>query len=226
MSKNVLPKSLRLKIIELFGEGLSTLEVHDLVYEDSLQFVNSEKQLSKCLVRLKVEAGKLSQDPAAPIIDSEPLPGQKSFDNTIFHNIIKNLTEVTPNKEFEKATMPIAAHILKKYEGFNNLVYANYEKNFHNPPFDFFGFKNGKPFIVEFKGSLENFNSPGETQKRRMQELLARIDNLNVSLLQVKLKKGLYRILYNGELNYLFDGQEIPLEPVITWIQDQISNGQ
>ena len=39
-------------------------------------------------------------------------------------------------------------------------------------PFDFFGFKNGEPYIIELKCSLKYFYTPRETQKKRMQELL------------------------------------------------------
>ena len=130
------------------------------------------------------------------------------------------------SKDFEKACLPIVTDILLNYEGFTGLVDSNNVKGFHNPPFDFFGLKNGRPFIIEFKGSLENFNSPGETQKRRMQELLAKVDGLNISLLQVKLRRGKYRILYNQDLNLLFDGREVPLGPVISWIEDRIRESQ
>ena len=99
---------------------------------------------------------------------------------------------------------------------------ANARGNFHNPPFDFLGFKNDEPFMVEFKGLLENFNSPGETQKKRLQELLAQIEGLNVALLQVRLRNSDYRILYNDELKPLFDGNPAPLEPIEDWLKERI----
>jgi len=75
---------------------------------------------------------------------------------------------------------------------------------------------------VEFKGSLENLNYPGETQKNRLQELLARIEGLNVALLQVRLRNSDYRILYNDELKPLFDGNPAPLEPIEDWLKERI----
>ena len=77
-------------------------------------------------------------------------------------------------------------------------------------------------FIIEFKGSLENLNCPGETQKKRLQELLARIEGLNVALLQVRLRHSDYRILYNDELKSLFDGNPAPLEPIENWLKERI----
>jgi hypothetical protein len=110
------------------------------------------------------------------------------------------------------------------YEGFTDIIDSNDVKGFHNPPFDFLAFRGDKPFIIEFKGSLDNFNSPGETQNRRMLKILKRIKDLNIALLQVKLKKSQYRILYNRELELFFDGREAPLEPVVEWILDRIED--
>jgi len=71
--------------------------------------------------------------------------------------------------EFEKMMEPIVMDILCNYEDFKKVEAS---PNFRGTPFDFFGFKDGLPFIIEYKGSLKNFSYPGKTQKRRLQELL------------------------------------------------------
>jgi hypothetical protein len=224
VTEPVLPEQLRSTIIELFREGRSSLEVYDLVYQDAIRHVDSEGQLSRCIASLKGKAVPLSggnEEPkSAPVI----LPSPKSFDTAKHQNIISSLSETMSGKDFEKACQPIVTDILMNYEGFTDIIDSNDVKGFHNPPFDFLAFRGDKPFIIEFKGSLDNFNSPGETQKRRMLKILKRIKDLNIALLQVKLKKSQYRILYNRELELFFDGREAPLEPVVEWILDRIED--
>lgn len=151
-------------------------------------------------------------------------PKHKAFDKTKYLHIINRLSESMLGKDFEKACHPIVTDILTNYEGFTSIIDSNDVEGFHNPPFDFLGFRDDKPFIIEYKGSLGNFNSPGETQKMRLKELLERIKDLNIALLQVKLKEGKYRILCNQEMDLLFDGREAPLEPVVEWILDRIED--
>ncbi len=230
MHKPVLPKELRDIILSMFAEGASSIEVFDAVYEQAVEYVKSENHLSRCIASLKGLSAKKQgmkandserEDQAAETI---PLPQLKPFESSKYEEIINTLDKTTPGYEFEKACNPIVIDILKNYEGFDEIIDANAGGNFHNPPFDFLGFKNGTPFIIEFKGSLENLNCPGETQKKRLQELLERIKGLNVALLQVRLKNSDYRILYNDELKPLFDGKPAPLEPIENWLRDRISS--
>ena len=150
------------------------------------------------------------------------LPQPKSFKAMKYQSTINCLEEHMDGKVFEKACHEIVVDILTNYEGFDRLEDANEGEGFNNPPFDFLGFKNNTPFMVEFKGSLKSFNAPGETQKRRLQELLERIDGLHVALLQVKLREGVYRILYDDEMQLLFDGRPYPLDPIEKWIRSFI----
>ena len=112
---------------------------------------------------------------------------------------------------------------LSSVEKFSHIENANQVPKINSPPFDFFAFKDKKPFMVEFKSSLSSFNAPGETQKRRLQELLKRIKKLNVALLQVKLQLGEYRIFYNDEMNLFFDGEKVCLNPVVKWIETKLN---
>ena len=143
----------------------------------------------------------------------------KEFDAEKHKKIISRLRPHMDFKEFEELCSPIAKDILENYEGFEKVKKG---PKFTGTPFDFFGFKNGEPYIIEFKGSLNYFNSPGETQKRRMQELLNKIKGLRIALLQVKVKKAQYRILYNEEMDDLFQGTEAPLEPIEQWLRDRM----
>ena len=143
----------------------------------------------------------------------------KEFDAEKHKKIISHLRPHMDFKEFEELCSPIAKDILQNYEGFKKVKKG---PQFTGTPFDFFGFKNDEPYIIEFKGSLNYFNSPGETQKRRMQELLSKLEGLRIALLQVKLLKAQYRILYNDEMDILFNGAEAPLWPIEKWLRNRM----
>ncbi len=148
---------------------------------------------------------------------SRPTP--KQFDKTKYKDLIEELKENILGLELEKSLEVLAYDILENYEGFEKVEKG---PNFRGTPFDFFGFKNGEPYIIEFKGSLKRFNTPGETQKRRMIKLRTRVKGLNVALLQIKLRKGEYRIYYNEEMEILFQKREAPIEPIEDWIKQHI----
>jgi len=135
--------------------------------------------------------------------------------------MIEKLDKNMPELEFEKLSEVVVQDILENYENFTGVIKG---PDFKGTPFDFFGFKQGKPYIIEYKGSLNNYNTPGETQKRRLQEILTQIESLHVALLQVKLNQAQYRIFYDKEMNLLFKGKLAPLEPIIEWIRTRMIN--
>jgi len=147
-------------------------------------------------------------------------PTPKKFDNSQYQEIIGNLSANMSELEFERQSEVVVYDILENYEEFDGVEKG---PNFRGTPFDFFGFKNRAPYVIEYKGSLKSFNTPGETQKRRLQELLEQVSGLNVVLLQVKLVKGQYRILYNEEMEILFQGKRAPMEPIVDWVKSQMS---
>lgn len=149
---------------------------------------------------------------------SRPTP--RTFDTTRHYDLINSLSEDMKGLEFERLCKPIVYDILQNYEKFRKIEKG---PNFIGTPFDFFGFKDDIPYIIEFKGSLHNFNSPGGIQKRRMKELLKRIKGLRVALLQVKLRKSQYRIFYNDDMNILFHSKEAPIEPIVDWINMRVT---
>ena len=121
--------------------------------------------------------------------------------------------------EFEKLSEVVVYDILEKYENFNGVIKG---PAYRGTPFDFFGFKEGNPYLIEFKGSLHNFNTPGEAQKRRLQEILSQIEGLHIVLLQVKLIEAKYRIFYDEEMELLFKGKPAPIESIIEWIRSKL----
>ena len=145
-------------------------------------------------------------------------PRPKKFDEGKHRKIIDKLHNRMLGSELEKACDEIALDILTNYEGFE---WVEKGPDFRGTPFDFFGLKNGAPYIIELKASLKSFNAPGETQKWRMQELLKRIEYLNIALLQLKLNKAEYRIFYDEEMEILFKGTKAPLDPIERWIRER-----
>jgi hypothetical protein len=223
MIKPILPKEIREKIINLFQSGYSSLEVFDTIFDEAIVHIDSDAQLSRSIAAIK---GKVSAPADVKVKKKSatiPPPNVKEFDASKYQDVINSLSTSMHEKEFEQACKEIVIDILENYEHFEGIIDSNIAKDFHNPPFDFLAFKNDLPYLIEFKGSLENFNSPGETQKRRLKEVLNKIEGLNVALIQVKLKKSQYRILYNEEMDLLFDGKPLPIEPIINWIEKNIS---
>ena len=146
-------------------------------------------------------------------------PKPKKFDADKHSESISKLTENMSEKEFEQACELVALDILQNYENFERVEKG---PNFGGTPFDFFGFKDGSFYIIELKSSLNHFNAPGETQKRRLKELLKSIKGIKIALLQVKLNKGEYRIFFNEDMEVLFQERRVPLEPIQDWIKERI----
>ncbi|MFC1830509.1 hypothetical protein ACFL0S_00620 [Thermodesulfobacteriota bacterium] len=146
-------------------------------------------------------------------------PTAKKFDSSKYKETIASLESNMSELEFERLAEVVVPDILENYEKFTGVLKG---PNIKGTPFDFLGYKGGKAYIIEFKGSLRNFNSPGETQKRRLQEILDRVDGLGIALLQVKLEKSLYRIFYDQEMELLFEGKLAPIEPVVEWVKKQL----
>jgi hypothetical protein len=146
-------------------------------------------------------------------------PTPKSFDISKYKETIDSLHVNMSELEFERLSEVVVPDILENYEAFEKVVKG---PDFRGTPFDFFGFKADRPYMIEYKGSLKSFNTPGETQKRRLQEILERMAGLGVALLQVKLTEAQYRIFYDEELDILFQGKSASLEPIIDWIKNRI----
>lgn len=140
------------------------------------------------------------------------------FNKKELRSIIEKAKIAKSTREFEESVYPIAKHVLENCEGFTNMVRG---PSYNGTPFDFFGFKNGKPCIIELKASKKYFNLPGVVQRERMLEVRNKIPGLKVALLQIRLVNSYYRILYNGELRKLLEKErrKAPIEPIVQWIK-------
>jgi len=223
MPKPILPESLREEIVNLFEQGFSSVEIYDAVIEDSKPYVESHEQLMRCLSSLKSKAALKKKTIQVKRFN---VPKPKKFDISKHQGILKQLSPNMIEKDFENLCEGIIIDILENYEGFTNIENANKTPQFHNPPFDFFAFKGSKPFVIEFKGSLNTYHASGETHKRRLKELLKRIGRLHIALLQVKLNAAEYRIFYNDDMNLFFDGKKVSINPVAQWIRTKLDEAK
>ena len=147
-------------------------------------------------------------------------PSPKKFDNSKYNEMIGKLQENMSELAFERLSEIVVPDILENYEGFERIVKG---PDFRGTPFDFFGVKDGRPYMIEFKGSLKSFNTPGETQKRRLQKIQYDLKGLHVVLLQVKLQQSQYRIFYDEERDLLYKGKRASLEPIVCWLTERIN---
>lgn len=222
MGRTVLPKTLIEEITRLHNQGFSSMEIFDAIQEKAQEYVGSDLQLARCISAIggKTTSKTVAAQATPKKVKSIPLP--KLFDATKYKDLISTLKKETDLKKIEASCKPIVLDILENKEGFKNVQDVNQVPGFTNPPFDFFGFKKGEPYLIEFKGSLNYFHAPGETQKRRLQELRKKINRLQVALLQVRVGKGEYRIFFGEEMNLFFDGPQMPSAPVEKWIRQQL----
>jgi hypothetical protein len=211
------------KISNLKDQGFSTGQIMDSIREEAQPSVTSESQLTRCIASIKgkekPESGDLEiENPGVEIL------GQ--FDPNKYQKEIEELKEKKNSKDKEKIFDPIAKEILGK-EGFEKIENVNkqpgekFQKEngtLSSPPFDYKANKNGQKYFLEMKGSLKNFNSPGETQKRRLLDLRNYKKGTHFALLQIKLAEGIYRIRIDGALDRLLKGRQIPLDKVKEWI--------
>jgi len=222
MPKPILPDDLRIKIATLIDNGLSTIDIYDDIIEEAAPHAESEDQVTKCISSIRGKVTLKNKNIKTYPEKKITIPGRKTFDSKPHTDNIKQLNTVMPEKKFESLCEPVVMDILQNYEGFKLVESANNVSGFHNPPFDFFAFKGKTPYIIEFKGSLNSFNSPGETQKRRIKELMSHIDGLKLALIQVRINTGEYRIFYNNEMNLFFDGRKVSIAPVVEWIAGKL----
>ncbi len=142
----------------------------------------------------------------------------KKFDRVKFYERIKNLPKNIPGMELERFCEEIVVYILLNYEGFEKVVPG---PKFVGTTFDYFGIKDGKPYIIEFKGSQHNANYPNTKQNKRMKMVVDAVPGLNPALLQVRLKSFEYRIFYDKE-KILKINKEYTIEPIVDWINENI----
>jgi hypothetical protein len=216
MANTVLPEILRNDIKELLKKGYTQPAVFMFVKAAANAFIDSDAQLKKCIAQLEAAVSTFIPRKRInyPLI---PKPGY--FDKKKYSDVINPLNKRTPLKRIEKAGVEVARDILETLEGFKNLEPG---PTHAGTPFDLFGYKGRKPYIIELKASLGSFNYPGEIQKQRMQNLLGNVKKLHIALFQVKLKEGEYRIFYDNQMDLLFYAKKMPLGEIEKWIKKRI----
>ena len=148
--------------------------------------------------------------------------GRKDFDLGEHQASISKLRKNMPGLVIEEASRKVAIDILQKYEGFEGIERG---PNFRGTPFDFFGYKDSSAYIIEMKSSLEYFQLPGETQKRRISELLEELPDLKVAILQLALNKKQYRILYHEQVErLLLHDRQPPITPIVEWLKERLQH--
>lgn len=152
------------------AQGHSNAEVFKIVFDEAMDYVDSEEELSRCIASIKGRSRVQKTRVKTPQI--------RDFNGSQFEDNINGLRKHIPEKQLEEPCSDIVRYILQNFEDFEKVIEG---PTFRGTPFDFFGFRYGAPYIIEFKGSPAQFNLPGETQKRRLQILLNRIDGLRVA---------------------------------------------
>ena len=77
-------------------------------------------------------------------------PAPKPFNNTPYEEIIERLQINMSELEFERISEVVVYDILQNYEGFEKVSKG---PDFRGTPFDFFGFRDSVPYIIEYKGA-------------------------------------------------------------------------
>jgi len=227
MSKSkepLLPYPVRVRVWNLIGKEKTTHQIAEAVYKEAKPFVKSKRQLIRCIAAIRgIHSGGLTPVRTIkyePSVGPVEVPTPKKFPEKKYKEIIRKLRKNMPGPLIEQFSEKIAIDILQNQEGFEKIEKG---PDFVGTPFDFFAYKNRKPYMIELKSSLIYFHSPGETQKRRMKQLLQQVPSLKVALLQIALKKGEYRMFYDKEVKgLLFPDREAPLEPIREWIGKRV----
>ena len=222
--EQLLPYPVRVKVWNLIDKEKTTHEIADAVLKEAKPFVKSKEQLIRCIASIRGKyARRLTPVDTIryePPLEPVEIPTPKKFPEKKYREIIRKLRKNMPGQFIEKSSEKIAMDILKNHEGFETIKKG---PQYVGTPFDFFAFRDGNPYIIEMKSSLSSFNVPGETQKRRMKQLLAQMPGLKVAVLQIALKKGQYRILYDAQVKgLLFPEKGAPMQPIREWIRERV----
>ena len=115
----------------------------------------------------------------------------------------------------------LGKRILEAHEEFDTVVYG---PNYRGTPFDLFGQKGTRFYVIEVKASSNGkFAGIGQTQKSRLQMVLAKVKSVELepALLQIDQLNKRYRIRYGDEVRELLAkpaGQTAQIDPIVKWI--------
>ena len=257
MAKPKLPKSLRDRIIELFFYNWSFEDVVKEVCEEALKYVESEQEVRNCVRRLKAEATRRrKRDDSTNALSA---PTSTFFSGGVQPPIVKRKTTIarslqrTPNSSIKVGSFDVDRHghlrgrilatgsnnlakeryfkiiardVLENQEGFYPVI----ESPGQAVPFDFLAIKEGKPVLIELKGSLKQPQIPDEVQLVRMQDLLGLLYDIEIEpyLIQIHFDRGEYYLWYPQKMRSLFQntdhtlGKHIPVRPTANWVRSHL----
>jgi hypothetical protein len=206
-----LSEPLRKKIKNLYSEGYRKEKIFNLVHDEALKEIEYEDEVWRCINRIVSDA----------VLKKYPLI---EFDASKYSETIRQLETYTP-KEFEIKTSWIAKEILEM-NNFKKVEDANGSNDlkFNNPPFDFFGFKNGNPHIIEYKGRKDNFARSQKDQRQRQIRILDELNTLKSALIQINFQKEKYRILYDEQIDNCYPAFDTPMDSIKDWITSRLKN--
>ena len=201
-------KPLRKNIHKLYFEGYKIEDIFNAVFKEAIRQVKTEEEVWKCIQAIIRNANQ-----------SKYLP--KEFDSKKYFDDAQYLKSLKP-KEFELETSPFAKDILITYEKFDQIIDANQQLNFNNPPFDFLGKKNGTQYLIEYKGRFNQFGGIGKDQRRRQHRIIDKIESLKSALIQINFRDQEYKILYDSQIDDCYPDKEIPMDNIIKWIKSHL----
>lgn len=222
MPNHILPDDITEQISLMISSGMSTIDIYDRIFDQSALVSESEELVLKLISSIKSKITfnnkNIKPFPERKLV----IPSIKKFDTDPHSDIINRLNRVITEKRFESLCKPIVLDILQNNEGFTKAESAENIPGFDKPPFDYLAFKGKTPYLIECKVALNSFNSPGETDKRRIKELMSQIDGLKMAIIQVRVNTGEYRIFFNNETDLFFDRRKVSVAPVIEWIESKM----
>lgn len=210
-----LSDSFQEEIRTLLSKGYTIEAVWRFVKDEGAKYADSGAALKKSIENISKRMPGAC--PCSKALPAPPAPA--SFDSRPYASVLKKVYKGMPNRDLEARGKEVGMDLLAKKEGFSGVCEG---PAFRGTPFDLFGFKEGKPYVVELKCSLVGFHHPGEIQKVRLQELMRRIQGLGAGLLQLNLSDMNYRLFYDEQLDLLFHGKRMPLGPIESWIRERL----
>jgi hypothetical protein len=256
----VLPDELRERIIGIFLDGHSIDQVFQIVRKEASLYVSSDEQLRRCLSSLK---GKASLRQKRSISDRvyrrrKPAiaPAPKTYRIDLIDTVvcassilsksserIEGLFEIEDCHELRARIAGHGANQTAKEPYFkaiavNLLERLGFSKLMESPgqgvPFDFLGSKDGRPCIIELKGSLKVAGRPDAVQLARMEDLIHMLNDLKIEpyLIQIHLSTLRYCLWTPAGVSTLFKktdktlGKDEPLQRAVQWVRARIKEAE
>lgn len=161
------------------------------------------------------------------------LPDIGYFGLDEFPDLILKIHKEKNKTKKENHYKVIARSIIKSKTLVDSIIDGPSATEMQGVPFDFVGMKKNDIYVIELKGSDQNFNFPSEVQLRRMEDLINQMKEkyqieLKPLLLQINLQYQIY-CLWPGEFllnRFRSTNKELgiarPIEKIMDWIREKI----